>query len=62
MVIIGDETPATRKPTGADPSTQDRHALREQDMLWAEFLAMARAVVELAGQGRSTHSVTAASS
>jgi phosphate transport system protein len=46
MGISRDETPNARVPSGTAPSFQGRHALRDQDILWADFLAMARTVVD----------------
>ena len=45
MGISRDESQDARRPSGPAPSFQGRHALRDQDILWAEFLAMARTVV-----------------
>src|SRR5215469_18335040 len=44
--VEGEESPAVRNPE----SYAGRHALRDQDALWAEFLAMALTVVESLGK------------
>ena len=46
MGISRDESQDARRPSGPVSSFQGRHALRDQDILWAEFLAMARTVVD----------------
>ena len=46
MGISRDESQDARRPSGPPPPFRGRHALRDQDILWTEFLAMARTVVD----------------
>lgn len=41
-----DEGQDARRPSGPTSSFYGRHSLRDQDLLWTEFLAMARTVVD----------------
>jgi phosphate transport system protein len=41
-----DESQDARRPSGPTSSFHGRHAIREQDILWTEFLAMARTIVD----------------
>ena len=45
MGISRDENPNARQPSELVPSYGGRHSLRDQDILWAEFLSMAQTVV-----------------
>jgi hypothetical protein len=46
MGISRDESQDVRRPLGPLASSQGRHALREQEVLWTEFLALAGTVVD----------------
>jgi phosphate transport system protein len=46
MASSRDEKTDMTRPSGPAAPAPGRHALREQDLLWADFLAMARAVVD----------------
>lgn len=45
MEISRDESPDARRPAGPAASFHGRHALRDQDVLWTEFLGLALTVV-----------------
>ena len=45
MGMSRDESQEVRRSSGAVAPPQGRHALREQEVLWTEFLALARTVV-----------------
>ncbi len=46
MGMSRDESQEVRRSSGAVAPPQGRHALREQEVLWTEFLALARTVVD----------------
>ncbi len=46
MDISREESRDAGRPSGPAPVPYGRHALRDQDVLWTEFLTMARAVVD----------------
>ncbi len=46
MEISRDESPDARRPAGPAASFHGRHALRDQDVLWTEFLGLALTVVD----------------